>query len=172
MKYLLYTAITALFVFETGIYTLKFYKIEGGEQSLSAFQGKKILLVNIATGSNKINQLTELKQLQTQFKDSLAIIAFPSNSFGNEARTNSEIKRFCDSLYQPNFMIAEKGSVKGNDAQPIFHWLADKSENGEGNIPVIGDFQKFLFDENGQLTGVFTGTVLPTHSKIISAIQQ
>ena len=85
--------ISAFFI--TSIYSLSITDVNGNTISLSAFQGKKIMLVNIATGSDKVAQLAGLQQLHQQYHDSLIIIAFPSASFGHETRSNSEIKQFC-----------------------------------------------------------------------------
>src|SRR5689334_4918083 len=97
----------------TSIYSVHFNNIDGNDQSFSSYEGKKILIVNIATGSQRVNQLAGLQQLHNQYHDSLVIVAFPSNSFGHESRSNSEIKSFCQSNYSVAFTLAEKGSVTG-----------------------------------------------------------
>lgn len=171
MKYLLIAAVS-IWLYQSSFYSLHFNRIEGGEQHLSAFQGKKVLLVNIATGSTKVGQLAALNQLQQQFKDSLVIVAFPSNSFGHELRDNAGIRQFCDSAYQVGFAIAQKGDVKGPSAQPVYQWLTHKEENGAGSVQLLADFQKCLIDSNGELIGVFAGSVSPLDQKIIQAIEQ
>ncbi|MBB1283389.1 glutathione peroxidase [Flavisolibacter sp. BT320] len=151
-------------------YALQISDLEGKAQKFKVYKGKKVLLVNIATGSDKVTQLIGLSQLQDQFKDSLVVIAFPSNSFGNEPRTNTQIKQFCETVYPVNFLLAEKGAVLGSDTQPVFNWLSKKSENSIGSAQIREDFQKFLIDGEGNLIGVFAGSVAPMDQKIISAI--
>jgi glutathione peroxidase len=163
-------AVISLFALQTSIYTISFTKIDGTSQSLSAYQGKKILIVNIATGSNKIGQMAGLKQLQQQFGDSLVIIAFPSNSFGNESRTNIQIQQHLDSLYHPNFILTQQANLKGTGVHPLFNWLASESENGVGNVQIVGDFEKYLIDQTGNIAGVFAGSVEPLDQKIVNAI--
>lgn len=157
-------------LFITSIYSLSFTDTDGNTVTMNQFQGKKILLVNIATGSPRVNQLADLQQLQQQYGDSLVIIAFPSNSFGNESRSDAAIKQFCRSNYGATYRIAAKNSVLATGLQPIYSWLADISENGMMTGVVGGDFQKFLIDKEGNLVGVFSPSVKPTHSSVISAI--
>lgn len=151
-------------------HSLNFTDVDNQSVSMSNFQGKKVLIVNIATGSEKVNQLTGLQLLQQQFQDSLVIIVFPNNSFGNESRSNSEIKDFCLTNFNTTFFIANKSSVTGTDINPIFSWLADKTQNGEMNAITGGDFQKFLIDKDGMLMGVFSPKINPTDSALIEAI--
>ncbi len=156
----------------TSIYTLQFTTSNGNTTSMSSFQGKTILLVNIATGSNRVDQLGQLQELQNQFGDSLVILGFPSNSFGNESRSNADIKQFCQNTYGVTFLLAEKNPVTTASIQPIYNWLSKQSENGEMNGIVVGDFQKFLIDKNGSLVGVFSPSVLPGDTSIIKAIRE
>ncbi len=78
------------FIQITSIYSFDVQTINKGTIHLSDYTNKKILLVNIATGSEYANQLQSLEQLYQTYKDSLVVIAFPSNSFGNENHSDSE----------------------------------------------------------------------------------
>lgn len=159
-------------VFITSIYSLQYTDIDGQTQSCSAFQGKKILVVNIATGSDKAGQLAQLQQLYQQHMDSLVIIAVPSNSFGNEPRSNSEIKQFCQSTYGVTFNMAAKANVKGDNVLPLYNWLTHVMENGVMSSAVNGDFQKYLIDKSGQLIGMYRPEVSPLDTTITYAITE
>lgn len=152
------------------IYTYQFTDAEGTVVNMNTFQGKKILLVNIATGSGRISQLAGLQQLHQQYGDSLVIIAFPSNSFGKEQREDAAIKEFCQANYGVSFRIASKKPVTGAQIQPIYNWLNQAGENGVMNGAVIGDFQKFLISAEGQIIGVFAPAVSPLDTQLINAI--
>ena len=154
----------------TSIYNLQITDIDNNILNLSDYQGKKILFVNIATGSSKVSQLGQLQQLNQAYGDSLVIIGFPSNSFGHEPGTNSEIKQFCQSQYNISFKLASKASVNGAAIQPIYNWLTHQSDNGVLNNDVVTDFQKFLVDKNGSLIGIFNSQVLPMDSTLQIAI--
>ncbi len=158
------------FVVTTSIYTLQFADTDGNVVNMSSYQNKKILLVNIATNGARVNQLAGLQQLHQQYGDSVVIIAFPSNSFGHEPRSNAEIKQFCQNNYSVSFKIAAKNPVTGTGIQSIYYWLAHTSENGVMNGTIGGDFQKYLIDKNGLLVGVFAPSVAPTDSLIVEAL--
>lgn len=160
----------SLFILNTSIYNLQFQDIDGNTVAMSQYQGKKILLVNIATGSNKVSQLAGLQQLQQQFADSLVVIGFPSNSFGNETRNDAQIKQFCQSGYGVSFKLAAKNPIAGILNQPVYSWLTTMGENGVTNDPVKGDFQKYLISESGNLIGYFSPKVDPLDQQIIQAL--
>jgi len=160
----------ALSLWQTSIYTIQYNTIDGHAAAFSTCQGKKILIVNIATGSSKASQLEGLEQLNQKYKDSLVIIAFPSNAFGNESRSNAEIKSFCENSYHTTFQLAQKGQVTGPGRQSIYSWLATMNENGVMDAPIVEDFQKFLIDKDGSIIGGFASSVEPMDSLIQSAI--
>src|SRR5688572_4559340 len=119
LKFECMSIINALIFVFTSIYSLQVEDINGTGHSIGEFQGKKILVVNIATESSQVSQLAELQQLHQQFADSLVIIGCPSNSFGNESRTNIEIKQFCQSQYGVTFFLSSKMSIAGPNIQPV-----------------------------------------------------
>ena len=157
-------------VLYTSIYTLSFTDTDGSTVNMSSFQNKKILIVNIATNSPRVGQLTGLLQLKQQYGDSLVIIAFPSNSFGNETRSDAEIKQYCQQNYNVNFFIASKNSVFGLYIQPVYNWLKHTEENGVMDVEIMSDFQKILINNDGNIIGVFAPGVSPTDTSIVSAI--
>jgi glutathione peroxidase len=154
----------------TSFYALSFQDTDGNTVSMSSFQGKKVMIANVATGSEKAIQLAGLQQLQQQYGDSLVVIVFPSNSFGHESRSNAEIKQFCHNNYNSTFIIAAKSNVSGNGINPVFNWLAHTSQNGQMDGVVGTDFLKFLIDKDGTLIGMFSSKVNPTDGEIIEGI--
>jgi len=165
--------ISFLFAFfnTNGIHSFTITTVEGDSVALSQFQGRKMLIVNIATGSEFADQLNGLNALQQQFGESLIVIGFPSNSFGNERRSNLQIKIICQEAYDINFLVAERVAVAGTNITPIYQWLTSEEENGALDSEVQGDFQKYLIDEQGELIGVFKGMVSPLDEQIVSLIR-
>jgi glutathione peroxidase len=163
-------AISLVYYIVTSIFSLQFQDSNGATVNMNSFQGKKILLVNIATNSPRVNQLAGLQQLQQQYGDSLVVIAFPSNSFGNESRSDADIKQFCQSTYNTSFIIATKGSVSGANLQSIYNWLSKSADNGDMNLLIGGDFQKVLIAKDGSIQGVFSPKLDPTSDEIRDAI--
>ncbi len=155
-------------------YTLNYHKIGTPPpqlQTMSQYSGKKVLLVNIATNSNRVAQIGQMQQLKNIFGDSLIVIGFPSNSFGKEPRTNAQIKTFCEANYNVTFPLADKASVINPLQQLVYIWLTTVSQNGMLNQTIKGDFQKYLVNEQGVLIGIFAPSITPTDKIIIDAVR-
>src|SRR5579864_9552230 len=88
----------------TSIYSLSFTDAQGHLVQLSAFKGKKILLVNTASASSRVSQYASLEKLYELYKDSLVIIAFPSNDFGHEPAATPVIGQQVISQYGIQFI--------------------------------------------------------------------
>jgi glutathione peroxidase len=58
--------------------------IAGDTIDLARFQGKKILVVNVASECGFTPQYQQLQELYEAFHDKLEIIGFPSNDFGGQ----------------------------------------------------------------------------------------
>jgi len=170
------TAIVALcaqlfFAGTTSVYSFKVANINGQDSiDLNTFRGKAILIVNTATSSPYSLQMASLDSLYLQHADSLVVIACPSNSFGNESESNSDIARLTAQRFGIHFLMAQKTAVKGDDIGPLYHWLISKDLNGVMNSKIKNDFYKYLIDRNGNLKGVFNETVLPTGQQISAAL--
>ncbi len=149
------------------IYDFTITDINGKEIQLSDFRGKKILLVNTASDSKYAGQYESLERLYQLYKDSLVIIAFPSNSFGKETADNATIKQ----RHKISFILAEKTQVTRNGQDPLYSWLTQSAKNGVLSNEVKNDFYKFLIDQSGKLVGVFAGSVDPMSEELLSAVR-
>jgi glutathione peroxidase len=156
---------------QTAIYSIHFNNNAGTDITLAPKAGKRILLVNIASGSPKVSQLAGLQQLYAQYHDSLEIVVFPSNSFGHEPLSDAAVKSLCENTYHTTFTIAAKEEVKGSHPQAIYRWLADAAENGQESALPAGDFHKFLIDKDGTFIGSFSPSILPGDSILVKAVR-
>ena len=134
------------------------YKIEGltgGEIDFSAFAGKKIMVVNVASECGLTPQYQQLQELYEAHKDKLVIVGCPANNFGaQEPGTHDEIRTFCTINYGVTFPLSIKISVKGDDMHPLYQFLTQKNQNGLKDSEVQWNFQKYILDEKGNLTAV------------------
>jgi glutathione peroxidase len=162
-------------IYASSIYTRQYTNLEGTNVPMAQYQGKKMLLVNIASQSQYAAiQLPQLQHLYQLYKDSLVVIAFPSNDFGNEPRTNAELKLLLQNTYHIGFPVSVKTTVKDSLASvhPVYKWLQNQSENGSVNVKVKKDFQKYVVDKNGTIIGIFGSKTNPMDSAIIKTITQ
>ena len=152
-------------------YTLSFQPLSGPAISCDTFQGKRVLLVNVATGSIHKNQLAELETLQQLYGDSLVVIAFPTNSFGHEHRSNAALQQYFTDSIHATYHVAALSDVTGTNANPVYNWLQQESSNGSADLFVSSDFQKILIDKTGNVKGIFSGRLSPLDSTLQQAIQ-
>jgi glutathione peroxidase len=148
--------------------------IDGQSINLSAFKGKKVLVVNVASKCGHTPQYAELESLYEKYSTyNFVIIGFPANNFmGQEPGTNEEIKEFCTSKYQVTFPMMAKISVKGKDIDALYSWLTSKDQNGVIDAPVKWNFQKFMINEQGQVVGFAAPGDKPFDEKIVNWIEK
>lgn len=171
---LLFALISApAFTQQGNIHQFSVNTLEGDVYKLSSLQGKKVMIVNVASKCGLTPQYEELQSLYEQFKDSnFIIIGFPANNFLNqEPGTPEEIRSFCTKNYGVTFPIMEKISVKGNDIHPLYAWLTSKAQNGVEDAPVQWNFQKFLIDENGNYVRSVSPKTSPLSEDIVNWIR-
>ena len=150
-------------------YSLSCKTIEGNNYDFNQLKGKKVLMVNTASECGFTPQYKGLQKLHEQYGESLTIIGFPCNDFGNqESGSSEEINSFCSKNYGVSFQMMEKVSIKGDAPHPVYVWLLNKSENGVADHTVRWNFHKFLIDEDGSLVGSYKSGVKPTDNQIIS----
>ena len=144
------------------IYDFKVPALDGGTIDLSKYKGKKIMIVNTASKCGNTPQYEGLQKLHEKYKNTLVIIGFPANNFGQqEPGTSEEIQEFCKKNYGVSFPMAQKVSVKGDDIHPLFKYLTEEAKKLGIEDPVKWNFTKFLIDENGKLITVIHNKVQP-----------
>jgi glutathione peroxidase len=142
--------------------------IDGSPAPLSAYQGKVVLIVNVASRCGFTPQYAGLEALYEKYKDrGFVILGFPANNFGaQEPGTNEEIKTFCSSKYNVTFPMYSKISVKGDDQAPLYRFLT--ATGGE----IQWNFTKFLVDKNGKVVARFEPKVTPESPDVAAAIEK
>lgn len=156
------------------LYDFKATTIDGKPYDFSQLKGKKVLIVNTASKCGHTPQYKDLEELFKIYGGSrFTIIGFPANNFlKQEPGTNQEISEFCTKNYGVTFQMMSKISVKGDDIDPLYKWLTQKSENGVIDAKVTWNFQKFLIDQNGNVVGSVAPKENPKCDEIINWIKQ
>ncbi len=114
------------------------------EVKLSSFNGKVLLIVNVASKCGNTPQYAGLEEIYKEFQpDGFEILAFPCNDFGGqEPGTNEQIQTFCTANYGVTFKLFDKIKVLGPDKSPLYTILTDNSITGKGDVK--WNFEKFL----------------------------
>jgi glutathione peroxidase len=163
---------TSLFA-GSGVYTFTLNSIDGKPARLADYQGKVVLLVNVASQCGYTPQYSALEAIYEKYKDQgFVILGFPANNFGaQEPGTNEEIKTFCTRKYSVTFPMYSKISVKGADQAPLYTYLT--KETGTG---ITGDikwnFTKFLVNREGKVIQRFEPAVTPDSKEVTTAIEK
>src|SRR5437764_1270935 len=155
------------------IYDFTMKSIDGQPVSLKSYNGKVVLLVNVASKCGFTPQYTGLETLYEKYKDrGLVIVGVPANNFAQqEPGTNEEIKTFCSRKYNVTFPMMSKVSVLGEDETPLYRFLTDKSVNPKIGGDIKWNFTKFLFDRNGKPLARFEPAVTPDSPEVQAAIE-
>jgi glutathione peroxidase len=152
---------------QASIYDIPLTSLNGEKIDLSAFKGKKILIVNTASECGFTKQYADLQKLHEKYQDKLVIIGVPCNQFGEQEPGNAkEIQTFCQVNYGVTFLMTEKVDVKGENQHPLYQWLTKMELNGVKSSSVKWNFQKYLIDEQGNFIDYYFSLTNPMSSKI------
>ena len=152
-------------------YDLSATTIDGKIINFSIFEGKKALVVNVASKCGYTPQYEDLQGLHDNYGDKITILGFPSNNFGRqEPGSNTEIVDFCKSNYGVQFQLFEKIEVKGDNIHPVYKWLSSSDLNGWNDKKPKWNFYKYLIDENGELKKILASSINPRDSIVLDFI--
>jgi glutathione peroxidase len=155
------------------IYDFTMRSIDGDHVSLKSYQGKVVLLVNVASKCGFTPQYAALESVYEKYKDKgLVIVGIPANNFAQqEPGTDEEIKKFCSNKYNVTFPMMSKVSVLGEDKTPLYVFLTGKESDPQFAGDIKWNFTKFLFDRNGNPVARFEPNVTPDSQQVTAAIE-
>lgn len=142
--------------------------IDGETVSLSDYDGKVKLFVNVASHCGFTPQYKGLQALYEKYgDDGLVVLGFPANNFGaQEPGSDAEIKTFCTRDYAVSFPMFSKISVKGDDQHPLYQHLT--ASTGQ---QIAWNFTKILVGKDGQVIQQFESAVKPMSDQLTGAIE-
>ena len=155
--------------YEKTFFDLNIENISGGIIKFSDFKNKVVLVVNTASYCGFTNQYNELQALWDKYnKKGLIVLGVPSNSFNQEKKDSSEVKKFCEVNFNITFPLASITEVKGNNAHEIFKWA--KTHYGNSAVPKW-NFHKILINKEGKVADTFSSFTKPMSKKIVNKIE-
>lgn len=167
-------------------------KLDGTETTLREYQGKTLLVVNVASKCGLTPQYEGLENIYEKYRDrGFAVLGFPANNFmAQEPGTNEEIKEFCSNTYNIQFPLFSKISVKGDDKHELYEELTSaKPEADISNGPdfetrlegygekrsdpsdILWNFEKFLISKDGNVVTRIAPDVKPEDDRVIERIE-
>jgi glutathione peroxidase len=172
----------------TSLQNIPLTRIDGGADSLNAYKGKVLLIVNVASKCGLTPQYTALEALyQNKRASGLEVLGFPANNFyGQEPGTDAEIATFCSTTYDVHFPIFSKISVVGADQHPLYAALtqAQPTATGEGPMrerlkskftpnpapDILWNFEKFVVARSGDVVARFSPDVAADDPRLVAVL--
>ena len=149
----------------SSIYEFKETSLDGKTIDFAQYKGKTLLIVNTASKCGHTPQYADLQKLHETMGSKVVILGFPANNFfRQEPGSNAEIAEFCKANYGVTFQMFEKISVLGDNADPLYVWLKEKT----GKKP-DWNFAKYLVKPDGTVL-FFKSKTNPMDKAIIDEI--
>ncbi len=185
---------------DKNIYTSEVRTIKGEIISLNKYQGRVLLIINVASKCGFTPQYMGLQKLFEQYQSKgLSILAFPSNDFGSqEPGEDEEVEEFCQKKFNVTFDLFSKVSVLGPQKLDLYRFLYDCGLNHQGGegfrsrvfglvkwvlyrikgkyVPAKNEaqwnFHKFLVGKNGKPVASFLSEVAPDSSILTLQLEE
>jgi glutathione peroxidase len=162
---------TSMAIAATSLYDIPLKDIDGKTTSLKAYQGKVLLIVNVASFCGNTPQYAGLESLYQKYKDKgLVVLGMPCNQFGKqEPGSNDEIKEFCSKKYAVTFPMFDKLDVKGANQHALYKELSGNDAPFPGDVK--WNFGKFLVGRDGKVLKRIEPGVKPEAPEVVQAIE-
>jgi len=151
----------------------KVLSLEGKEVDLSQYQGKVVLVVNVASKCGLTPQYKALESLYQKYHaQGLVIVGFPCNQFnGQEPGTAEEIRKFCTAKYDVTFPLMAKVEVRGERTCDFYKYLKALATKPKGPGEISWNFEKFIIGRNGEVVARFQPRTTPDAAEVISVLE-
>lgn len=145
--------------------------LDGSAQNLTDFEGKVVMVVNVASRCGLSPQYETLEELQKKYKDrGFTVLGVPSGSFKQELKDDEAIGEYCSATWGVTFPMTQKTEVNGRKRHELYKHLV-KTEDSKGLAgPVMWNFEKFVILPSGQVHR-FRPTTKPDAPEIIELIE-
>lgn len=145
---------------------------DGRNVSLRDFEGKTLLIVNVASKCGLTPQYEGLQKLYDRYRDrGFVVLGFPSNQFFQEPGGDGKIAAYCATTYGVTFPLFSKIRVNGFRAHPLYRELRKQPDERGKAGRVRWNFEKFLISRDGEVVGRFRPKTKPDDPALVSAIQ-
>jgi glutathione peroxidase len=154
------------------LYDIPLTTLTGEPTSLADYEGKVVMVVNVASKCGYTPQYAGLEKLyETYQEQGFTVLGFPCNQFLFQEPGDADAITSCSTSYGVTFPIFEKLQVRGRKQHPLYAELTKaKTAEGKGG-GIKWNFEKFLLSREGEVIGRFRTKVEPTDPAITGAIE-
>jgi glutathione peroxidase len=155
------------------LYSIPLTLNDGTETDFGRFQGKVVMVVNVASQCGFTPQYAGLELLYEKFRDQgFEVLGVPCNQFaGQEPGGDDEIAEFCERNFGVSFPLTTKSDVRGKNQHPLYAELT-RFKNGPLPGLVKWNFEKFLVNRDGEVVARFAPAVEPDSPEVIEALEE
>jgi glutathione peroxidase len=148
--------------------------LQGKDTTLSAYKGKALMIVNVASQCGNTPQYATLEALQKKYEPrGFTVVGFPCNQFGGqEPGTSQEIATFCATHYGITFPIMEKVEVNGANRHAVYQALTPIADASGHTGDIRWNFEKFVVSADGTKITRFSPKTKPEDPAVIAAVEQ
>ncbi|MCF3139475.1 glutathione peroxidase [Paenarthrobacter sp. AR 02] len=156
----------------TSLYSIPLTFNDGSDADFGRFEGKAVLVVNVASECGFTRQYAGLEELYGKYRDQgLEILGVPCNQFGGqEPGADHEIAEFCERNFGVSFPLTSKANVLGKEQHPLYTELT-RGADGEP-VKVKWNFEKFVINRDGKLVARFPSAVEPDSEDLLKAVEE
>jgi glutathione peroxidase len=147
--------------------------LDGKLIDLGKYQGKVVLVVNVASKCGFTPQYQQLQEVYQKYgPKGFVVLGFPCNQFkAQEPGTAEQIQDFCRVNYGVTFPMFAKIEVNGEGACPLYKHLTSLETKPKGPGKIDWNFEKFLIGRNGQVVARFAPKTKPDAPEVIKVIE-
>ena len=148
-------------------------RLDGKPESLRAYEGDVVLVVNVASKCGFTPQYGGLQSLYDRYHDrGFTVLGFPCNQFFHqEPGDAAQIQEFCSVNYGVSFPLFAKLDVKGANQNPLYALLTQTPDDSGKAGNVAWNFEKFLITRDGTVAKRFRSRVTPEDARVTDAIE-
>lgn len=138
-------------------------RLDGTKTTMRDYEGKVLLIVNVASKCGFTPQYKGLEALYQKYKgDGLEVLGFPCNQFGGqEPGTEAEIAEFCELNFGVTFPMHAKIDVNGKNTHPLFAQLKSDATGILGTQAIKWNFTKFVVARDGTIVDRYASNTTP-----------
>ena len=136
-------------------------------KNLCEYEGKALLVVNVASRCGYTYQYAGLQKLYESYKDEdFLVIGIPSRDFLQEYSDESDVAEFCSTEYGVDFPMFSTVKVRGKKPHPFY-----KKLTAETGVTPSWNFNKYLISKEGKVISTYGSKVKPDSQELIAAIE-
>ena len=145
------------------LYEFTVTTIDGQSETMEAYRGQVLLIVNVASKCGFTGQYAGLEALSRRYRHKgFAVLGFPCDQFAHqEPGSEAEIQSFCSLTYDVTFPLFAKIEVNGAGAHPLYKYLKKAQPGLFGSEAIKWNFTKFLVNREGEVLKRYAPTDTP-----------